>query len=66
MLMKEHRFLQEDDMRKMHMRNKRKDDRRKMNILAKEYKDKNLVAEVKRREQKMVDYRYKNRMSSIQ
>ena len=36
-----------------------------MEILSKEQQDKLLVQEVRKREQKMVDFRYRNRISSL-
>lgn len=53
-------------MKKLHERAKRLATRKKMEILGKEMKDKNLVDEVKRREQKLVEIRYNNRMKNIE
>lgn len=53
-------------MKKLHERAKRLATRKKMEILGKEMKDKNLVDEVKRREQKLVELRYNNRMKNIE
>ena len=53
-------------MKKLHERAKRLATRKKMEILGKEMKDKSLVDEVKRREQKLVDIRYNNRMKNIE
>ena len=55
----------DDDMKKLQMRNKRLETRKKMEILGKERNDKLIVSEVRKREQKMVDYRYRNRVASI-
>lgn len=55
----------DDDMKKLQQRQKRLDTRKKMEILSKEQKDKLLVQEVRKREQKMVDFRYRNRISSL-
>lgn len=65
MLQAEQRKLQDDDMKKMHMRAKRLADRKKMSILAKEHNAQAVVFEVRKREQKMVDYRYRNRVASL-
>lgn len=64
MLAQEQRRLMDDDMKKMNMRAKRLATRKKMEILEKEYNAKQLITEVRSREQKMVDYRYRNRVMS--
>ena len=60
MLAAELRKLQEEDMQKVHERAKRLATRKKMEIMGKEQKDLETVNEVKRREQKLIDYRYRN------
>ena len=55
----------DDDMKKLQMRNKRLETRKKMEILGKEENDKLLVSEVRKREQKLVDYRYRNRITQL-
>ena len=55
----------DDDMKKLQQRQKRLETRKKLEILGKEHKDKALVQEVRKREQKMVDFRYRNRISSL-
>ena len=47
----------------MHERAKRLATRKKMEIMGKEQKDLETVNEVKRREQKLVEYRYRNMVS---
>jgi hypothetical protein len=61
----EQRKLQDDDMKKTHERAKRLALRKKMEIIGKEEKDKQMFVEVRKREQKLVEFRYKNRVSSI-
>jgi len=61
----EQRKLQDDDMKKTHERAKRLALRKKMEIIGKEEKDKQMFVEVRKREQKLVEFRYKNRVSSM-
>ena len=60
MLASEFRKLQEEDMQKVHERAKRLATRKKAEIIGKEQKDLETVNEVRKREQKLVDYRYRN------
>ena len=55
----------DEDMQKVHMRSKRLATKKKMEILNKEKLNKDTVLEVRQREKKMVDYRYRNRVQSI-
>jgi hypothetical protein len=64
MLAQEQRRLMDDDMRKMNQRAKRLATRKKMEILEKEYSAKAMIQEVRSREQRMVDYRYRNRVTA--
>lgn len=54
----EQRKLQDDDMKKTHERAKRLALRKKMEIIGKEEKDKQMFVEVRKREQKLVEFRY--------
>lgn len=65
MLKTEQRKLHDDDMVKVHMRAKRLATRKKMEILGKEFQDKNQIQDMRKREQKLVEYRYRNRVQSI-
>ena len=49
-------------MRKVHERTKRLANRKKMEIIDKEVKAQQTIDEVKKREQKLVDFRYRNRV----
>ena len=66
MLAQEQRKLHDHDMKKVHERAKRLATRKKMEILGKEIKDKSLVDEVRRRQERLVDIRYNNRMKNIE
>ena len=63
MLKTEMRKLQEEDMEKTHQRAKRLADKRKQEIMAREMNDKGTHDEVSKRTQKLVDFRYRNRVS---
>ena len=65
MLAAEQQKLQEDDMKKTHERAKRLALRKKMEIMSKEDKDKQMFVEVRKREQKLVEFRYRNRVQNI-
>lgn len=52
----------DEDMQKVHERAKRLATKKKMEILSKERKNHDVVSEVRSRERKMVDYRYRNRV----
>jgi hypothetical protein len=52
-------------MKRTHERAKRLALRKKMEIIGKEEKDKQMFVEVRKREQKLVEFRYRNRVSSI-
>jgi hypothetical protein len=65
MLAAEQRKLQDDDMKKTHERAKRLALRKKMEIMEKEDKDKQMFVEVRKREQKLVEFRYRNRVQNI-
>lgn len=49
-------------MKKVHERAKRLALRKKMEIMNKEDKDKQMFVEVRKREQKLVEFRYRNRV----
>lgn len=66
MLQQEQRKLQDDDMRKVHERTKRLANRKKMEIIDREVKAQQTVDEVKKREQRLVDFRYRNRVMFMQ
>ena len=57
------RKLQEEDMEKTHQRAKRLADKRKHEIMTREMHDKGTNDEVCKRTQKLVDFRYRNRVS---
>lgn len=65
MLIHEQRRLHDEDMKKVHMRAKRLETRRKMDIIGKEKRDLDVHKEVTRREQKLVDFRYRNRVQRM-
>lgn len=65
MLVQEQRKLQDEDMKKVHMRAKRLATKKKYQILEKEDNDKKKLEEVRRKEQKLIDFRYRNRVQSI-
>lgn len=65
LLASEQRKLHDDDMKKTHERAKRLALRKKMEIMGKEEKDKQMFVEVRKREQKLVELRYRNRVQSI-
>ena len=52
-------------MKKTHERAKRLALRKKMEIMNKEDKDKQMFEEVRKREQKLVEFRYRNRVQNI-
>ena len=52
-------------MKKTHERAKRLALRKKMEIMSKEDKDKQMFVEVRKREQKLVEFRYRNRVQNI-
>lgn len=62
MLKVEKRKLQEEDMMKVHQRQKRLATRKKEDIMKKELNNSTLVQEKRQRSQKLVDYRYRNRV----
>jgi len=63
MLATEQRKLQDDDMRKVHERHRRLETRKKNQILTKGQRDLDLIKEVRGREDKLVEFRYRNRVS---
>jgi hypothetical protein len=62
MLKVEQRKLQEEDMAKVHQRQKRLATRKKEDIMSKEVNNSTMVQEKRQRSQKLVDYRYRNRV----
>ena len=62
MLATEQRKLQDDDMKKVHERHRRLEIRKKTSIMTKEEKDLSLFKEVREREAKLVDQRYRNKV----
>ena len=52
-------------MKKTHERAKRLALRKKIEIMGKEDKDKQMFVEVRKREQKLVEFRYRNRVQNI-
>ena len=63
MLATEQRKLQDDDMKKVHERHRRLETRKKNQIMDKESRDLEVVKEVKGREDKLVQFRYRNRVA---
>ena len=62
MLTKELARLREDDMKKVHTRAKRLEARKKVEIMSKERKMQESVLHVKSKEQRLVDFRYQNKV----
>lgn len=62
MLHKELAKLKDGDMKKMHMRNKRLQARKKKEIITKEENDLKAVKTMRNKEQKLVDFRYENKV----
>ena len=62
MLNKELAKLKDDDMKKLYTRQKRLDFRKKKEIISKEEKNGDAVKDMKTKEQKLVDFRYENKV----
>lgn len=62
MLNKELAKLKDDDMKKLYTRQKRLDFRKKKEIIHKEEKNGDQVKDMKEKEQKLVDFRYENKV----
>ena len=62
MLTKELARLREDDMKKVHTRAKRLEDRKKVEIMSKERKTQESVLNLKSKEQRLIDFRYQNKV----
>lgn len=62
MLNKELAKLKDDDMKKLYTRQKRLDFRKKKEIISKEEKNGDQVKDMKAKEQKLVDFRYENKV----
>lgn len=62
MLTKELARLREDDMKKVHTRAKRLEARKKVEIMSKERKMQESVLNLKSKEQRLVDFRYQNKV----
>ena len=64
MLKQEERKLHEEDMNKVHARQKRLATRKKNDIMRKEHHDLSMFKDKRRQSQKLIDYRYRNRVQS--
>lgn len=64
MLRMEQRKLHEEDMNKVHARQKRLATRKKNDIMRKEQIDLSIFKDKRRQSQKLIDYRYRNRVQS--
>ena len=64
MLRQEERKLHEEDMNKVHARQKRLATRKKNDIMHKEQIDLSVFKDKRRQSQKLIDYRYRNRVQS--
>tara|TARA_B110000305_G_C19337564_1_gene587388 strand:+ start:820 stop:1047 length:228 start_codon:yes stop_codon:yes gene_type:complete len=62
MLNKELAKLKDDDMKKLYTRQKRLDFRKKKEIIHKEEKNGDQVKDMKEKEQRLVDFRYENKV----
>jgi len=62
MLTKELARLREDDMKKVHSRAKRLEARKKIEIMSREQKTQESVLNLKSKEQRLVDFRYQNKV----
>ena len=65
MLKMEQRKLMEEDMVKVHARQKRLATKKKNEILKKEHDDLSRVTEQRKEKHKLIDYRYRNRVQSM-